>query len=163
MMFIGTGSASPRSRGTFSASRVSRYLFIFVIYVQTSHPSHLILKKIKIKKIKATYKFFYESEGSRSPFYKAVGSFSSRSYSIYSRGKSRCASVSRSMIEISDRIDRYVAVIAKGVDPVAIVAMAVVIDEDHDEEDEREREEGKKKKKEEGKKKKKEKGGGWPF
>ena len=63
------------------------------------------------------------------------------------------ASVGRGFFEVSDRIDEYQLVMAAGVDPAAIIAMAAIIDEDHDEKDERQRE----KREEE----KEEKGGGW--
>jgi len=102
-----------------------------------------------------TFKFFYEEENNSKPFYKAVGSFSDRNYDIYGRDGKEVAAISRSFVELSDRFDRYGIRMAKGVDPAAIVAMAVVIDETHDEEkDGKERD--KTKKKEEKKK-------GWLF
>lgn len=100
-----------------------------------------------------TYKFFYEAENNGTPCYKATGTFWERKFDVVGRDGKVVASVGRGFFEVSDRIDEYQLVMAAGVDPAAIIAMAAIIDEDHDEKDERQRE----KREEE----KEEKGGGW--
>ena len=102
-----------------------------------------------------SYKFFYEAENHGNPCYRATGSFSQRKYDIYARDGSEVATIGRQLLELMpDRADTYHGKCAAGVDPAAIIALALVIDEDHDEKDARE----KKKREEE------QKGGGiWPF
>lgn len=83
-----------------------------------------------------SYKFFYEQENNGNPCYRASGSFSERKYDIYARDGSEVATIGRQLLELMpDKADTYHIKCAAGVDPAAIVALALVIDEDHDESD----------------------------
>ena len=83
-----------------------------------------------------SYKFFYEAENNGNPCYRATGSFSQRKYDIYARDGSEVATIGRQLLELMpDRADTYHVKCAAGVDPAAIVALCLVIDEDHDESD----------------------------
>ena len=83
-----------------------------------------------------SYKFFYEAENNGNPCYRATGSFSQRKYDIYARDGSEVATIGRQLLELMpDRADTYHVKCAAGVDPAAIIALALVIDEDHDESD----------------------------
>ena len=83
-----------------------------------------------------SYKFFYEAENNGNPCYRATGSFSQRKYDIYARDGSEVATIGRKLLELMpDRADTYHVKCAAGVDPAAIVALCLVIDEDHDESD----------------------------
>lgn len=83
-----------------------------------------------------SYKFFYEAENDGNPHYRACGSFSQRCYDVYGRDGSEVATIGRQLFELlPDTMDTYHVRCAKGVDPAAILALALVIDEDHDETD----------------------------
>ena len=94
-----------------------------------------------------SFKFFYEAEGSREPFYRARGSFSECNWDVYGRDGREVASVSRGFLEVTERRDVYGIRAAKGADVAAVIAMAVVIDELHDEKKSSEEKSRKKKKK----------------
>ena len=83
-----------------------------------------------------SYKFFYEAENNGNPCYRATGSFSERRYDIYARDGTEVATIARELFELlPDTMDTYHVRCATNVDPAAIIALALVIDEDHDEED----------------------------
>ena len=76
-------------------------------------------------------------------YYKALGNFIERRYTFKDNNKNVVATVTRPLVELSEKMDEYEVKVEKGVDAAAVVGCVCVIDEDHDEEVQRRREEKK--------------------
>ena len=88
------------------------------------------IERNPFQSMRREYCFWYGSD----VFFRALGNFIDRRYTFKDVKGNVCATVTRPLVELSERMDEYEVQVEGGVDAAAIIGMVCVIDEDHDEE-----------------------------